>query len=115
MASMTAAALPYALSGYDVILDFSIPPWFLPTAFKMTNRREVPLDYVVLMPGESECASRAAARTEGQITDYSRYHDLYLSFNEAGQYSIQNDSIGASDAANMIREDLKKGRFRILQ
>ncbi len=28
MTSMVAAALPYALYGYEVIVDFSIPPWF---------------------------------------------------------------------------------------
>jgi chloramphenicol 3-O-phosphotransferase len=29
MSAMTAAAVPYALVGYEVILDFSIPPWYL--------------------------------------------------------------------------------------
>src|SRR5580698_10337813 len=47
MRSVTAAAIPYALNGYETIVDFSIPPRFLETAMKMTKPREVPLHYVV--------------------------------------------------------------------
>jgi hypothetical protein len=50
MTSMIAAAMPYSLAGYEVILDFSIPPWFLETVGKIVKLREVPIDYVVLQP-----------------------------------------------------------------
>lgn len=70
MTAMTAAAVPYALYGYEVILDFSIPPWFLDTALRIAGTRDVPLDYVVLCPSEEVCAARAAARNEGAIPDY---------------------------------------------
>src|SRR6516225_3425982 len=60
MASMMAAAVPYATSGYEVILDFSIPPWFLDAAQTIANMRNIPLDYVVLRPPEAVCAQRAA-------------------------------------------------------
>src|SRR5271168_3352630 len=40
MTAMTGAALPYALYGYEVILDFSIPPWFLETAQKIVKSRD---------------------------------------------------------------------------
>jgi chloramphenicol 3-O-phosphotransferase len=113
MASMTAAAIPYALSGYEVIIDFSIPPWFLPTAFRMTNRREIHLDYIVLRPGEEVCAVRAADRTEGQISDYSQYHDLYSSFDEARQYTIHDDTSEAATIAKLIRKNLNAGLFRV--
>jgi adenylate kinase family enzyme len=113
MRSMTAAALPYALSGYEVVLDFSIPPWFLDAALKIARLREVPLDYVVLRPSETVCAARAAARTEGRISDYTRYHDLYTDFDEAERYTIRDDTSNAASIAVRIREELNAGRFRI--
>lgn len=113
MASMIAAALPYALAGYEVILDFSIPPWFLATAFKMTDKREISLEYIVLRPGEEVCAARAASRTEGKITDYTKYHDLYLSFDEAKKNIIHDDTSDAATIAEQIRKNLMEGLYRI--
>jgi hypothetical protein len=76
MTAMTAAAVPYALADYEVIVDFSIPPWFLETAKKVVNVRSVPIDYVALRPSEVVCASRAAARPSGAIADYEGYREL---------------------------------------
>jgi len=115
MASMTVAAIPYAHAGYEVILDFSIPPWFVPTAFKITNKREIPLEYIVVNASEKICAERAAARVEGKITDYTPYHDLYLSFDEAKQYTIYDDTSGPRPIAEQIMKNLKKGLYRISQ
>ena len=67
MRAMTAAAIPFARSGYEVLLDFSIPPQFLGTARKIL--KEVPLNYVVLRPSLSVCETRAASRAEGRIID----------------------------------------------
>jgi adenylate kinase family enzyme len=69
MRAMTAATIPFARSGYDVVLDFSVPPYFLEHARKIL--KEVPLDYVILQPSQAVCAARAAARQEGAIPDYS--------------------------------------------
>src|SRR6202012_5850437 len=82
MRSMVAASVPYALQGYEVILDFSIPPWFLDTAKRIAGMREVPLDYVVLRPPATVCAQRAKERAEGAIGDYAQYQDLYDDFRE---------------------------------
>src|ERR1700710_1089793 len=65
MAAMVAAAIPYARTGYQVIVDFSIPPWFLPTVLKMLKPRDVSLQYVVIRPSEAVCINRAATRAEG--------------------------------------------------
>jgi hypothetical protein len=43
MSAMTAAAVPYAPAGYEVILDFSIPPWYLANLQKIAAVRNVPL------------------------------------------------------------------------
>jgi len=113
MTAMIAAALPYALYGYEVIVDFSIPPWFIDTALKITKKREVPLNYVILRPTEAVCAARAAARTEGTIADYSQYHDLYTSFDEAQRYIIPGDTSVAAVIAEQVREGVDEGIFRI--
>ena len=112
MTAMTAAALPYALYGYDVILDFSIPPWFIETAHKVI-RNKVPVHYVVLRPSEKVCAARAADRLEGKIADYKHYRDLYKSFDSAQRYMITDGTSDASVIAAYIREGIAEGVFRI--
>ena len=85
MTSMVAAAVPNALAGYEVILDFSIPPWFLDNVRKVAGLWKVPMDYVVLLPPHGVCESCAAGRPQGTIADYAPYLDLYLDFEVAGQ------------------------------
>lgn len=113
MLSMMAAAVPYALADFAVLLDFSIPPWFLDRVRAVAERREVPVDYVVLRPSEAICAARAAARREGTIADYAPYRDLYLDFDAAERYIIQDDESPAPIVAARMREGLEAGRFRL--
>lgn len=113
MTAMIGAARPYALYGYETIVDFSIPPWFLDTARKMAQVRDVPLDYVVLRPGEDVCAARAACRREGTISNYAPYHDLYKDFDEAQRFIIEDDESSPMSLAVRIREGLDAGRFRL--
>ena len=44
MSAMAAAAIPFATGGSHVVLDFSIPPWFLDTVKKIAGMRDVPVD-----------------------------------------------------------------------
>ena len=113
MTAMTAAAVPYALAGYDVILDFSIPPWFLETARRVAKVKDVPLDFVVLRPSEQVCSARAAARVEGAIADYGPYRDLYLSFDGAERHMICDDVSEARIVAARIRKGVNEGAFRL--
>jgi predicted ABC-type ATPase len=113
MTSMTAAALPYALYGFETIVDFSIPPWFIETAQKVAKNKEVPIDYVVLRPSEAICAARAAARTEGKIADYEPYRELYATFEGVERHTIRDDSSDATLVAARVREGLDKGMFRL--
>jgi Mg-chelatase subunit ChlI len=112
-ASMTAAAVPYALAGYQVIVDFSIPPSFLDTARAVAKVKNVALDYVVLRPSEAVCAARAASRSEGVIPDYEPYRELYLAFEGADHCTIQDDSSDAASLALRVRDGLNTGKFRI--
>jgi len=113
MSAMTAAAIPYATAGYEVVLDFSIPPWFVAGAHGMVKRFGAPLDYVVLRPSERVCAARAAARSEGTIPDYAPYRELYASFDDAERHIICEDSASAATVAEQIRMGLSAGSFRV--
>lgn len=111
--SMTVATIPYARAGYSVILDFSIPPWYLAAVKKILEARDIPLDYVVLKPDVKICEARAANRCEGQITDYGRYQKLYDSFKDVERYTIPNDDTDAATVAQQIAEGLNEGIFRV--
>ena len=112
MTSMTAAALPYALYGYQVIVDFSFPPWFLDTVRKVVKDK-VPVHYIVLRPSEAVCIERAASRKEGRITNYSKYHELYTSFDEVQRNIIADDFNDASVVSDHMREAIDEGMFII--
>jgi len=111
MRAMTAAALPFARSGYEVVVDFSIPPDFLDTARKIL--KDVLLDYVVLRPSLAVCETRALARVEGSILDYASYHDFYALFEESAHYAVCDDHADAASLARRIHEDLSGGLFRV--
>lgn len=111
MRSMTAAAVPLARSGYEVLLDFSFPIDFLDTARKIL--KEIPTDLVILRPNLAVCAQRAAERVAGQIPDYTRYHDFYAMFEGRPQNEISDDTLDARSAALRIRRGLDSGVFRI--
>lgn len=109
--SMTAAALPFARSGYDVLLDFSIPPEFLKTARVIL--KEVPLEYVLLRPSQAICQKRAASRKAGTIDDYEAYRDFYAMFTYADPHVIADDEAGADALARRILRGLLDGVFRV--
>jgi adenylate kinase family enzyme len=111
MRSMTAAALPFARSGYDVLVDFSIPPEFLKTARVIL--KDVPLNYVLLRPSLAVCTARASTRPEGRIDDYKSYADFYSLFEGADDHTIHDDEAQASDVARRIQDGLAAGRFRV--
>lgn len=107
--AMTAAAIPFARSGYEVLLDFSIPPQFLGTARKIL--KEVPLNYVVLRPSLAVCETRAASRAEGRIIDYAKHRDFYALFEAPPTHVISDGEADAPALAKRICEGLSAGKF----
>jgi adenylate kinase family enzyme len=115
MVSMTTSSLAFVRAGYQVIIDFSIPPGFLATAFKITSERNIPLDYVVIRPSEKVCAERAAARTEGAVPNYAVYKGFYALFDKAARHTICDDESNAAVIADHIRDGLYEGIFRVTE
>lgn len=111
MRSVTAAAVPLARGGYEVLLDFSFPLDFLDTARKIL--KEIPFHFVMLRPSVAACERRAAARPEGKIADYSVYRDFYTMFEGLSKYEISDDAADAGSIARQIRAGLDQGIFRL--
>jgi chloramphenicol 3-O-phosphotransferase len=109
--SMTAAAIPFARSGYRVLIDFSIPTGFLDTARKIL--KEVPFDFVLLRPSLKTCMERAATRKVGAITDSARIKNFYPLFEDGILNPICDDTADPVSLARRIVEGLNEGRFRI--
>jgi adenylylsulfate kinase-like enzyme len=110
--SMTAAAIPFARSGFRVLIDFSIPPAFLDTARKIL--KEVPFDFVLLRPSLEVCVKRSASREKGAITDYARLKNFYARFEDARVEPICDDTADPASLARRIAEGLNQGRFRVV-
>ena len=109
--AMTAASVPFVRSGYDVLLDFSIPPEFLKTARVIL--KDVSLDYVVLRPSLAVCEARAAGRAKGRIADYGPYRSFYALFDGAEPHMIREDDADAVTIAEHVRDGLAAGLFRV--
>ncbi len=110
--SMTAAAVPFARSGFQVLIDFSIPPTFVDTARKIL--KEVPFDFVLLRPSLRVCVERAASREEGAISDYAMLKNFYTRFEEGSVEPICDDDADPASLARRIADGLSQGQFRVL-
>ena len=114
MRAMFRASAAIAAEGYQVILDFSMPPAFLQRA--AARVAETPIHFVVLRPSLEICAARAAGRAEGAIADYGPYGgDFYAMFDAPERHIIRNDETPAADVARTIAEGLGGGLFRFGQ
>lgn len=109
--SMTAAAVPFARSGFRVLIDFSIPPTFVDTARKIL--KEVTFDFVLLRPSFQVCAERAASRQEGAITNHVMLKNFYARFEEGTVEPICDDQADPESLARQIADGLNQGRFRV--
>jgi chloramphenicol 3-O-phosphotransferase len=109
--SMTAAAVPFARSGFGVLIDFSILPTFVDTARKIL--KDLAFDFVLLRPSFEVCARRAASRKEGAITDQEKLRNFYARFEEGLIQAISDDNADPESLARRIAVGLNQGRFRI--
>jgi gluconate kinase len=110
--SMTAATIPFARSGFRVLIDFSIPPTYVDTARKIL--KDVAFDFVLLRPSFQICAERAASRQEGAISDYVMLRNFYARFEEGTVEPICDDNAEPESLARRIADGLNDGRFRVI-
>lgn len=110
--SMTAAAVPFARSGFQVLIDFSIPPTYVETARKIL--KDVPFDFVLLRPSLQVCVERAASRGEGAIGDYDMVKNFYARFEEGAVKPICDDNADPVSQARRIADGLNQGMFRVV-
>lgn len=110
MRAMTAAAAAIGRAGFTVLLDFSMPPAYLPTVEKIM--RDVPFDYVLLCPPPDVCEARAATRSEGVIRDYGPYRGFYDLFEEGSHVRLTDASATEAETAREILAGLEAGAFR---
>jgi hypothetical protein len=111
---MISASIPYAKNGFETILDFSIPPWYLEGASKIATYHEVPLHYIILKPSESLCAARISEKMKNNMEDYTGFHEFYESFTFAERHTISDEESNAATIAQRIREGIDEGRFYVL-
>jgi chloramphenicol 3-O-phosphotransferase len=110
MRAMTSAAGSFSRTGYDVLLDFSIPPPFVPAAQKIL--RDAPLSYIVLRPPLEVCAARARDRAEGKIATYDR--GFYALFAADSRHMVApNNGESPKTIAQILHTGLKEGSFRV--
>ncbi len=109
--SMTAAAVPFARSGFHVLIDFSIPPDYVDTARKIL--KEIAFDFVLLRPSLHICIERAASRREGAISDYEMLKRFYTRFEGGNIEPICDDVADPVSLAHQIADGLNQGRFRV--
>jgi adenylylsulfate kinase-like enzyme len=111
MLALTAAAMPFACSGYEVLIDFSIPPQFLRTARKIL--KEGPLNHIALQPSLSVCEISPASRSEGRINNYTPHRDYYVLFEAPSMHVVSDDAADAGPVAKPISEGLSAGNFAV--
>jgi hypothetical protein len=109
MRAMTSAAGSFSRTGYDVLLDFSIPPPFVPAAQKIL--RDAPLSFVLRPPLEV-CAARARDRAGGKIATYDRC--FYALFATDSRHMVSPNNGESPEAiAQILHTGLKEGSFRV--
>lgn len=113
MAAVADVAARFAQGEYEVIVDFVVAPWHLDVFRTAAQRVGARLAYVILLPGEEECARRAASRRDDPITDYAPLRPLHASFAEAEAYRahILSAVDGSNAIADAIRTGLADGKF----
>jgi hypothetical protein len=110
MRAMTSAAGSLARAGYDVLLDFSIPPAFVAGAQKIL--RDAPLNYIVLRPPLEVCEAQARDRTEGKIMKYDRgFYAMFAA--DPRHLAVPNDDQSPKAIAEILYTGLRNDSFRV--
>jgi hypothetical protein len=108
-----SAAGRFAAGGYTVVFDGVVGPWFLPLFAAATGLDG--LSYVVLLPSESECLARVAARSGHGFTDAEATRRMHRQFTEAKvdpRHVLPDPAGDAAAVANSVLDRLAGGALR---
>jgi predicted kinase len=117
MNALAATAAIYARSGYEVIIDGIVGPWFFDPWLAQAREHGLDLRYVVLLPSEAETVARGVARTApGAMTDEAVIRTMWRQLREhAGDAAHRIDTTGESPDETLarVRIGLAEGRFTL--
>jgi AAA domain len=108
--SMILAAVPYARGGFETVVDFTTGPWFLP--FFKPFVKDIPFDFVMLVPSEGVVEERANGRSEGAEHD----KELFEAFDQAGEFerfTLRDDTASVGELVEKLRDGLKEGKYTL--
>jgi adenylate kinase family enzyme len=113
-----AAAGRFAASGYEVVLDGIVGPWFLQRFAEATGMDRSELRYVVLRPDRETAMRRATERTgDLDLVDPEPVAAMYDVFsNDLGRFEshvIDSTDQDAEATAAMIEQGLRDRRFQV--
>jgi hypothetical protein len=84
--ALARAAATYTSSGYHVIVDGIIGPWFIEHFCAATDLAAGQIHCLVLRPDEATTVHRAVHRGSDALTDTEPVHAMYVQFTDLGRY-----------------------------
>jgi predicted kinase len=112
--AFTAAAQVYAGSGYFVVLDGVVGPWFLDLYRQAASKIGAELSYVVLRPDRATAVIRARDRDHEPLADYPpRIFENFADLGPLEAHTLDVSNLSVDEVAEQIRAGRADGRFRL--
>ncbi|MBO4221825.1 AAA family ATPase [Bradyrhizobium neotropicale] len=109
---LAKAAEGYATSGYFVIVDGVVGPWFL-ESFRSLR---VPLHYIVLEPPLEIAVQRCRARGGDTLTDAEKItaiHQQFCALGDLERHVLQTEGYDPELTAREVSRAMQSGAFRL--
>ncbi|HZD16393.1 MAG TPA: hypothetical protein VE196_14975 [Pseudonocardiaceae bacterium] len=110
-------AFGYAASGYDVLCDGIIGPWFLDTFRATSATTATELHYLVLRPDQATTLHRAVSRTTADaLTDpepIRSLHQQFSSLDTLEPHVLDSSHIDAPSTAELVLHGITSGRYKL--
>lgn len=117
VASVAAAAREFSAGGYEVFVDGTIGPWFLPPWIRIADSG-VDVRYIVLRPSEGITVLRAMERVQREFFPLTpeAVGEIWRSLADLGPYephAVDTSGQTVAESAARLRAMLEEGEFRI--
>lgn len=110
-----SAAGHYSRSGFFVVYDGVVGPWFLPAFLAATGLDE--LDYLILLPTVDRCVARVVTRTGHGFTDEGATRHMHKEFSSARidqRHVLADPPEDVEAVAGYVLQALATGSLRVL-